>query len=101
MYVQMKCRAVDERARATGSMFCEGWMFECAVVLLPLFSFFSPLFSQSPTLLTAIAALTTVTNKPRAVPTTRNVFRDVHPPSGSDRFMHCGSVQQLPKSCCP
>ena len=49
-----------------------------------------------PTLLTANIV---VTKNASTVPTTTKVLRDVHPLRGSERFIHCGSDQQLPKSC--
>ena len=48
-----------------------------------------------PTLLTA----NIVTKNASTVPTTTKVLRDVHPLRGSERFIHWGSDQQLPKSC--
>lgn len=49
-----------------------------------------------PTLLTANIV---VTKNASTVPTTTKVLRDVHPLRGSERFIHWGSDQQLPKSC--
>ena len=52
-------------------------------------------------MLVAMRVIQAAPKATRATPTTTKVLRDVHPPSGSDRFMHCGSDQQLAKSCRP
>ena len=74
---------------------CLLFAFICPAVESPTLPLYSP---PPPTMTTAVRKEAKRTN---VVPTTTNVFRDVHPFIGSERFMHRGSVQQLPKSCWP